>query len=84
MESNSKVTAGELVRPPLIPGFACERELAQQLGVSTRTLWRWRNIGYGPNACKCGKRVVYSLKDVAEWFEQLRTGGRQARSRSRR
>ena len=82
METTSKVTTGELVKPPLIPGFVCERDLAQQLGLSTRTLWRWRNTGYGPKACKCGKRVVYSLKDVTEWFEHLRTGGRPARGRS--
>ena len=39
-------TSGELVQIPSVPGLISEKQLSQQFGVSTRTLWRWRKPGY--------------------------------------
>ena len=48
-------------------------EAAEVLGMSERTLERWRWLGEGPAHLKIGGRVVYRLQDV-EAFEaaQLR------------
>ncbi len=43
-------------------------ELARRLGVSHRTLERWRWQGVGPVFLKIGGRVKYRLEDV-EAFE---------------
>jgi hypothetical protein len=42
--------------------------LSQRLGVSCRTLERWRWIGVGPKFIKIGGRVKYRLVDI-EAFE---------------
>ena len=46
-------------------------ELSRRLGVSCRTLERWRWVGVGPKFIKVGGRVKYRLADV-ESFEQSR------------
>ena len=46
-------------------------ELARRLGVSCRTLERWRWIGAGPQFIKVGGRVKYRLAD-SEAYEQSR------------
>ena len=40
---------------------------AAHLGVSPRTLERWRIEGYGPPFYKFGKRTLYSESDLADW-----------------
>ncbi|MFE0273794.1 helix-turn-helix transcriptional regulator [Streptomyces sp. NPDC058992] len=48
-----------------------ERELAERLGVSVRTLQNWRWLGMGPRYFKLtpgrGGRVRYRLTDVESW-----------------
>ena len=46
-------------------------ELSYRLGVSCRTLERWRWQGVGPKFIKIGGRVKYRLSDIEE-FEQSR------------
>lgn len=48
-----------------------QTELSERLGVSCRTLERWRWIGIGPLFIKIGGRVRYRLSDV-EAFEHSR------------
>jgi len=45
--------------------------VGQRLGVSVRTLERWRWLGMGPRFMKVGGRVRYRLADI-EAFEQSR------------
>jgi DNA-binding transcriptional MerR regulator len=40
---------------------------AALLGMSPRTLERWRIDGYGPPFYKFGKRALYSESDLADW-----------------
>jgi predicted site-specific integrase-resolvase len=51
-----------------------QRELAERLNISPRTLERWRWLGEGPAFLKLGGgRVVYRLQDVESYeAEQLR------------
>jgi predicted DNA-binding transcriptional regulator AlpA len=47
-----------------------EKALALRLGMSARTLQRWRWKGKGPNYLKLGGRVVYRISDVEAWEER--------------
>ncbi len=52
-----------------------EREAARLLGVSHRTLQRWRCVGGGPSFVRCGLRAVgYRRGDLLAWIE-ARTHG---------
>ncbi len=46
-------------------------DLSRRLGISVRTLERWRWLGMGPRFIKVGGRVKYRLEDV-EAFEESR------------
>lgn len=61
--------AFEQERPgaPAVTPHLRERELAQRLGVSQRTLQRWRNTGYGPSFLRAGGAIRYRLVDVLEF-----------------
>ena len=50
-----------------------QRELAERLNISPRTLERWRWLGEGPPFLKIGGRVVYRLQDIERYeADQLR------------
>ena len=50
-----------------------QRELAERLNISPRTLERRRWLGEGPRFLKIGGRVVYRLQDIERYeAEQLR------------
>ena len=59
-----------------------EHRAAELLGLSVRTLQRFRVEGRGPRFLKLGKkRVAYSEADIAAWIENCRresTGGGHA------
>lgn len=42
-------------------------EASNRLGLSARTLERWRLDGTGPSFRKFGSRVLYSLEDLDDW-----------------
>lgn len=44
-----------------------QQQLAEYWGISTRTLERWRSIGWGPKYIKIGGRVVYRVEDILEY-----------------
>jgi predicted DNA-binding transcriptional regulator AlpA len=49
-------------------GFLSDRQLADMLGVTTRTTLRWRRDGEGPKYVRAGlRRVLYWKPDVLEW-----------------
>jgi predicted site-specific integrase-resolvase len=52
-----------------------EKVLAPRLGLSVRTLQRWRWQGKGPAYLKLGGRVVYREADIAAWEESNRVPG---------
>ena len=45
---------------------------AEFLGLSPKTLERFRVEGRGPSFLKLGRRVVYSREDLVEWAEAQR------------
>ncbi|MFE9922279.1 helix-turn-helix transcriptional regulator [Streptomyces sp. NPDC005774] len=54
------------------------RQLAEELGVSTRTLANWRWSGVGPRYTKLGDgrtaRVRYRRADVDAWLKARESG----------
>ncbi len=45
-----------------------EREAAQYLSLSPRTLQQWRWTGDGPRFVKLGRRVAYSIYELDEFI----------------
>lgn len=44
------------------------KQVAPMLGISHRTLERWRSTGYGPPFHKPGRKILYSKSEVEEWL----------------
>ena len=58
-----------------------EREAAELLGVSFRTLQAWRVRGRGPPFCKIGRAVRYTRPLLLEYVEaQVRSSTSQSRA----
>jgi hypothetical protein len=52
------------------PEFLSDQQLADMLGVTTRTTLRWRRDGAGPKYVRAGlRRVLYRRLDVLHWAE---------------
>jgi predicted site-specific integrase-resolvase len=49
-----------------------ELQTAEKLGVSPRTLQRWRVEGRGPAYRKLGTRIAYAERDLQEYIESCR------------
>ena len=59
-------------------------QAAKHLGISPRTLERWRIEGKGPSYRKFGKRVTYCESSLLEWAEgQTYTSTSEASNESR-
>ena len=57
-----------MTKPKYIP----TKEAAKILGVSHRTLEKYRVTGEGPPYFKFGRRVLYLEEDVIEWAKSKR------------
>ncbi len=44
-------------------------QLAEELGVPVRTVYRWRTTGKGPRGGTFGKHVRFRREDVDAWME---------------
>lgn len=49
--------------------YLSEKQAADYLGLSDKTLQRYRGNGQGPQYVKCGGRVIYDLHDCDGWME---------------
>lgn len=62
--------------PALTSEMLTETEAAQQLGVSLRTLQRYRVAGTGPEWSRLGpRRIRYAKPDLAAWLRRQRVEG---------
>jgi hypothetical protein len=52
-----------------------EKEVADLIGISTRTLQQWRMGGRGPLFRKLGRAVRYSASDLERWLKAQPSGG---------
>jgi predicted site-specific integrase-resolvase len=73
------------MKKPQLPGYHSEQEEADRLGIGLATLRRWRRIGLGPKAVRCGRRYLYSHDADAKWIaEQQAAAERTERKRTGR
>lgn len=61
---------------PVLEEYISEAELAQELGISQRTLRRWRRamVDFVPSL-KVGARRLYRRSAVADWLRRREAGG---------
>jgi predicted DNA-binding transcriptional regulator AlpA len=52
----------------ILEGFLRREELAQQLGVSPRTIDRWEALRKGPPRVRCGRTILFSVVSVRSWL----------------
>jgi predicted DNA-binding transcriptional regulator AlpA len=52
-----------------MPAAMNDRELAQRLGISRKTLQKWRSLGMGPPYLKLGAKVVYRAEDIEAYIQ---------------
>jgi predicted DNA-binding transcriptional regulator AlpA len=52
----------------LLDGYLRREELAQQLGVSARTIDRWQMLRCGPPRVAIGRTILYNLDSVRQWL----------------
>ncbi len=64
---NANTTMGGLA--PLI-GI---EELAEYLDLPVKTLYKWRQEGFGPASVRVGRHVRYFVSDVQDWLLDQRT-----------
>lgn len=58
--------------PTTDPAFLNERQVAEMLCQSVRTIQKWRTTGGGPEFFKLGRSVRYHIGDVTAWAEARR------------
>lgn len=75
--SSTSDTQEDLAFRPVLDGFLRRKELAQQLGLSPRTIDRWQALRQGPPRVCVGRTVLYRIEAVRLWLqmheEQLKT-----------
>ena len=59
--------------------FLSEREVSEMIGLSVKTLQRWRMFNQGPPFKKFGGAVRYSESDVSDWIANAPVGGQSFR-----
>jgi len=66
----------------LLDGYLRREELAQQLGVSPRTIDRWQTSRCGPPRVAIGRTILYSTASVREWLQSKESslGSRENRT----
>jgi predicted DNA-binding transcriptional regulator AlpA len=53
----------------VLAGYISEQQLADQLGVHWRTIYRWRQLGIGPPVTQIGpKKIAYRADAVRDWL----------------
>jgi predicted DNA-binding transcriptional regulator AlpA len=52
----------------ILTGYLTRQQLAVELGVTERTLWRWEAAGTAPRRTLLGRRIVYRREAVEKWL----------------
>lgn len=68
----------------LLVGFLTPSDLAQQLGISPRTLARWHAQRIGPARCRVGRLILYRVEAVRAWMIEQERGQSPIDRRRRR
>lgn len=66
--------------PGILDGYLTRGQLANELGVTVRTLNKWAWLRTGPSAIKVGARVYYHRDDVVAYLNKQRETSRRGRA----
>lgn len=82
----STLPSGPLDKPVtrlVLEGYLRREELAEQFGLSPRTIDRWEALRKGPPRVCIGRTILYNVQSVREWLlsreRQATTVKRRAR-----
>jgi predicted DNA-binding transcriptional regulator AlpA len=64
----------------ILEGYLSERQLAVQLGISLRTLYRWNERGFAPPRIILGRKIIYSPDAVRSWLDSQARKPRRGRT----
>lgn len=56
-------------RTQILEGYLRPKDMAKQIGISTRTLARWQVRRIGPPRIVVGRQIFYRLASVYAWLE---------------
>ena len=62
--------------------FVSEREFAQIIGKSLRTVRRWAALREGPSRLKQGRTILYSRRAIEKWLAESERPCRRPRGRA--
>ncbi len=65
---SSRANGGD--QSPLAGAYVTPDVLAEQLGISMRTLYRWHAERRGPPRVKLGNMILYRVTAVHEWLAE--------------
>tara|TARA_R110000787_G_scaffold49111_5_gene117927 strand:- start:42114 stop:42380 length:267 start_codon:yes stop_codon:yes gene_type:complete len=65
--SNNSATRADTSRAAGMPAFLTQKEAAELLRISQRTLERYRLDGIGPKFISARRRILYSLDELVDW-----------------
>ena len=52
----------------ILADYLTEADLAAELGVSTRTLIRWRRLHEAPAVTRVGRKLFYRREAITKWL----------------
>jgi len=55
----------------VLEGYLRREELAQQFGLSIRTIDRWEALRQGPPRITVGRTILYNIDSVREWLSAI-------------
>lgn len=67
--------------PPLTEPLRITADAAALVSLSARTLEKKRTAGDGPKFIRLGRRVLYDVRDLADWVNANRISSTAERSR---
>jgi phage terminase Nu1 subunit (DNA packaging protein) len=73
---------GKPIAPLALEGYLSRHELAEQLGVSVRTIDRWDGLRKGPPRITVGRTILYGIDSVREWLHEREQVAQADRLRS--
>jgi hypothetical protein len=72
MSRRQKAAKARHKRHSHIPGYTPEAEHAEEIGVTTYTLRKWRRQGKGSAWIKVGRQIHYENADKQRWLSSLK------------
>lgn len=75
MKTNDEAHHGadDRAQDGVLDDYMDDDDLARELGVTPRTVARWRALREAPPVTRIGRRVMYRREAVKKWLEERET-----------